>query len=72
MESHLLNLRLADISDKPHRYRSLKDSAVVIGRDFNQMNQLQSARFDGLDGLFRRQSQFRSWREAKPKARRAA
>ena len=25
------------------------------------MNQLQSARFNGLDGLFRRQSQFRFW-----------
>ena len=33
----------------------------MIGRYFIQMSQLQPARFDGLGGLFRRQSQFSFW-----------
>jgi hypothetical protein len=43
------------------RLTALKHSAAVIGRHFDQMSELQAARADGLDRLFRRHSQFSFW-----------
>jgi hypothetical protein len=38
--------------------RLLEHGAVVIGRQLDQPGKLQAARFDRVDGLLRRQSQF--------------